>query len=169
MSPPLPPLPSLPPPYISWGHLQFINTHSYFLLERTLWQSHCKPPIALKTCAKTAEENNTMTLVGLVYGPIFSKPYLSGVEDVVTSWLVHSALDQVVQVQALAETLSCVLKKTLYFHSASFHPGVKWVPVNVILEEGGGTLRWNTIPYRRGVEILPNASMLQKPHFYGKP
>ena len=66
-----------------------------------------------------------MTLVVLVYGPIFSKPHLSGVEDVVTSWLVHSALDQVVQVQALAETLSCVLKKTLYFHSASFHPGVK--------------------------------------------
>ena len=38
-----------------------------------------------------------------------------------------------------------LLGKTLYSHSASLHPGVKWVPANLML---GVALRWTSIPSR---------------------
>ena len=38
------------------------------------------------------------------------------------------------------------LGRTLYSHGArSLHPGVKWVPTNLIL---GVTLKWTSIPFR---------------------
>ena len=37
------------------------------------------------------------------------------------------------------------LGKTLHCHSASLHPGYKWVPANLML---GVTLRWTSIPSR---------------------
>ena len=49
------------------------------------------------------------------------------------------------------------LGKTLHSHSASLHPGVKWVPANLMV---GVTLRWTSIPSKGGggVEILLVAS-----------
>ena len=48
------------------------------------------------------------------------------------------------------------LGKTLYSHSASSPPRcIKWVPANLML---GVTLRWTSIPFRGGVEILSVAS-----------
>ena len=38
------------------------------------------------------------------------------------------------------------LRKTLYSHSASLHPGVQWVPANIL----GVILRWTSISSRGG-------------------
>ena len=49
------------------------------------------------------------------------------------------------------------LGKTLYSHSASLHPGVQMGTCEI--NAGGGvTLRWTSIPFRGGVEILLVAS-----------
>ena len=70
----------------------------------------------------------------------------------VASWLVRSFLDRAVRVRALAgDTVLTVVfldKKTLFSHSASFHPGVQMgtgqrLPANLML---GITLQWTSIP-----------------------
>ena len=45
--------------------------------------------------------------------------------------------------------------KTLYSHSASLHPGCKWVPANLML---GGNPAMDKHPIQRGVEIQLAAS-----------
>ena len=41
----------------------------------------------------------------------------------------------------------CVLGQTFYSHSATLHPLYKWAPANLMQ---GTTLRWTSIPLRRG-------------------
>ena len=58
------------------------------------------------------------------------------------SGLVCLPLGRVAGVRSLAGDLCVFLGKTLYFHIASLHPGIKKVPTNLIL---GVTLQWTNI------------------------
>ena len=74
----------------------------------------------------------------------------------VTSWLVHSTLDQVVQVKGLARKIElCCWVRHLTLAVPLSTQVYKWVSVNVVLEV---TLQWTNIPSSGEQKILVIAS-----------